>query len=75
MFYFLAAARYGGHAGLTSSGMSDLLSQLATVVTQVMTWVGTVASTIVDTPLLLFTTGFLAIGGAVGIFGRLLSKR
>lgn len=75
MFYFLAVARYGGHVGLTSSGMSDLLSQLATVVTQVMTWVGTVASTIVDTPLLLFTTGFLAIGGAVGIFGRLLSKR
>lgn len=59
---------------LTSSGMSDLLSELALVVTQVLTWVGTVASTIVSTPLLLVTTGFLMIGGAIGIFGRLLSK-
>lgn len=54
--------------------MADLLTSLALVVTQIMTWVGTVATTIVETPLLLFTTGFLAIGGAVGIFGRLLSK-
>lgn len=37
--------------------MASLLSTLGTVVTQVMTWVGTVASTIVDTPLLLLTTG------------------
>lgn len=59
---------------LSSSGMSDLLSELALVVTQVLTWVGTVASTIVSTPLLLVTTGFLMIGGAIGIFGRLLSK-
>lgn len=60
---------------LTSgSGMSDLLSELGLVVTQVMSWVGNVASTIVSTPLLLVTTGFLMIGGAIGIFGRLLSK-
>lgn len=57
-----------------STGMSDLLAQLALVVTQVMTWIGTVASTIVSTPILLLTTGFLVLGGAVGIFGRLLSK-
>lgn len=54
--------------------MASLLSTLASVVTQILTWVGSVASTIVDTPLLLFTTGFLALGGAIGIFGRLLSK-
>lgn len=54
--------------------MADLLSSLATVVTQILTWVSSVATTIVDTPLLLFTTGFLALGGAIGIFGRLLSK-
>lgn len=54
--------------------MASLLSDLSTVVTQIMTWVGTVASTITSTPLLLFTTGFLAIGGACAIFGRLLSK-
>lgn len=54
--------------------MTDLLGLLASVVTQVMTWVSTVASTIVSTPLLLLTTGFLVLGGAIGIFGRLLSK-
>lgn len=59
---------------LTSSGMADLLSELGTVVTQTLTWVGNVASTIVSTPILLFTTGILALGAAVGIFGRLLSK-
>lgn len=60
---------------LTSSDtMSSLLSELASVVTQVLTWVGNVASTIVNTPILLLTTGFLVLGGAVGIFGRLLSR-
>lgn len=54
--------------------MSSLLADLSTVVTQILTWVGNVATTITSTPLLLFTTGFLAIGGAIGIFGRLLSK-
>lgn len=54
--------------------MSTLLTELGSVVTQVMTWVSTVASTIVSTPILLLTTGFLVLGGAVGIFGRLLSK-
>ena len=54
--------------------MSSLLTDLGTVVTQVMTWVGNVASTIVGTPLLLLTTGFLVLGGAIGIFGRLLSR-
>lgn len=54
--------------------MAGLLADLATIVTQIMTWVGTIASTIVSTPILLLTTGFLVLGGAVGIFGRLLSK-
>lgn len=57
-----------------ASGMSELLTELGTVVTQVLTWVGNVATTIVDTPILLMTTGFLVLGGAIGIFGRLLSK-
>lgn len=57
-----------------ASVMSELLTELGTVVTQVLTWVGNVATTIVDTPILLMTTGFLVLGGAIGIFGRLLSK-
>lgn len=54
--------------------MSALLTELGTVVTQIVAWVGTVASTVTSTPILLLTTGFLVLGGAVGIFGRLLSK-
>lgn len=42
--------------------MAELLADLGTVVTQVMTWVGNVATTITDTPLLLLTTGFLVLG-------------
>lgn len=60
--------------GTTSSSMSTLLSELGSVVTQTLSWVGDVASTIVGTPILLLTTGFLVLGAAVGIFGRLLSK-
>lgn len=54
--------------------MQTLISDLATIITAIMTHVSTVASTIVGTPLLLLTTGFLFLGGAIGIFGRLLSK-
>lgn len=56
------------------SAMQSLLASLATIVTQVFTWVGNVATTITGDPLLLLTTGFLVLGGAVGIFGRLLSR-
>lgn len=54
--------------------MSTLLADLSLVVADVFEWVGTIASTITETPLLLLTTGFLVLGGAIGIFGRLLSK-
>lgn len=54
--------------------MSSLLTDLGTVVTQVFAWVTTIATTITSTPLLLLTTGFLVLGGAIGIFGRLLSR-
>ena len=54
--------------------MADFLSNISLVVTSIMSWVVTVCETIIDQPILLFTVGFLAIGGAVGIFGRLLSR-
>lgn len=56
------------------SAMQSLLNNLGTVVTSVIGWVGDVAEVVVDTPILLLTTGFLVLGGAIGIFGRLLSK-
>ena len=53
--------------------MSALITQFGTIATSIFSQVSTVATTIVDTPLLLFTTGFLFVGGCIGIFGRLLS--
>lgn len=54
--------------------MSTLITSFGEVATAIFTQVSEIASTIVDTPLLLFTTGFLFLGGCVGIFGRLLSR-
>lgn len=56
------------------TGMAALLKDLALIVTQVISWVGNVASTITSTPILLLTVGFLVLGGTIGIFGRLLSR-
>ena len=58
----------------TTTAMGSLLAQLGTVVTKVFGYIGDICSTIIDNPLLLMTTGFLLIGGCIGIFGRLLSK-
>lgn len=54
--------------------MADLLKDIALVAAEIFKNVATVASTITGTPLLLLTVGFLVVGGAVGIFGRLLSR-
>ena len=54
--------------------MESLLTQLGSVASAVITQVVAVCTLIVGQPLLLFTVGFLFIGGAIGIFGRLLSR-
>lgn len=54
--------------------MSTLLTDLTTVVTQIVSWVPQAVNTIVDNPFLLLTTGFLVFGGTIGIIGRLLSR-
>lgn len=54
--------------------MSSLLSDLGSVVTQTLTWVGNAVVTICSNPFLLLTTGVLMLGAAVGIIGRLLSR-
>lgn len=56
------------------SAMSEFLSDIGTIATNIFSTVGTVCSTIVGEPLLLLTVGFLFVGGAVGIVGRLLSR-
>ena len=55
--------------------MQAMLTDINAVVSQITTTVGSVCTTIVGQPLLLMTTGFLFLGGAIGIVGRMLSKR
>lgn len=54
--------------------MGALLNQLKLVVTAVLGYVGDICTTIAAQPVLLLTMGILLIGGAIGIFGRLLSR-
>ena len=54
--------------------MTELLTDIGVVVNQIFLSISSIANTIVSTPLLLFTVGFLFLGGCVGIFGRLLSR-
>lgn len=56
------------------TAMESLWTSVSTSAGEVLDLVGDVASTIVGSPILLLTTGFLVVGGAVGIFGRMLSK-
>lgn len=56
------------------TAMGSLLAQLKLVVSAVLTYVGDICTTIADQPILLLTMGILLIGGAIGIFGRLLSR-
>lgn len=51
--------------------MAEFLTSIGGAVTQYVTWLGTVGSTIVDTPLLLI--GFVPpiFGAAIGLFKRL----
>lgn len=54
--------------------MAALLANLGDVVTAILGYVGDICSTITAQPILLLTMGILLIGGAIGIFGRLLSR-
>ena len=56
------------------SAMGSLLNNLKPVVTAVLGYVGDICTTIAEQPVLLLTMGILLIGGAIGIFGRLLSR-
>lgn len=54
--------------------LQAFMTSIGDVVTAIVGWVGSAATTIVNTPLLLFSVGFFAIGGAIGILGRLLRR-
>ncbi len=55
--------------------MATFLATLGEIATAIWEQIGTITDTIMGSPLLLFTVGFLFVGGVVGIFGRLLSRR
>lgn len=54
--------------------MATLLSSLGEVVNAVIGYVGDICAEIASQPILLLTMGILLLGGAIGIFGRLLSR-
>ena len=54
--------------------VASLVGDLGSFATSIWSQITTVAATITTTPILLFTVGFLFVGGAIGIFGRLLSR-
>lgn len=54
--------------------MATFLSTLSTIITQMLTWVSSIGAAILADPILTFSLGVFALGAAVGIFGRLLSR-
>ena len=57
-----------------ATAMGGFLETMSEISTWIFGQIGTIGSTIMSTPFLLVTTGFLLVGGAIGIFGRLLKK-
>lgn len=60
---------------VTPMTMTQLLQSLGEVVTKALGWVTESVGTITSNPFILMSAGFLVLGGAVGILGRLLSRR
>lgn len=48
------------------------LEGLTTVFTQLMTWLGTLVTTIASNPLLLVSVGIFAVGAVIGLASRLI---
>ena len=54
--------------------MQNLIDLISPVVSMIFTTAGTVITTITGSPYLMFTTGFLVVGGAIKIVRSLLRK-
>ena len=57
------------------TAMQALLSDIGSVITQLLTWVGNVITTIVGQPLLLIPFAIFVVGACVGLFARLFGAR
>lgn len=55
--------------------MWTLTDRLQAVAASIWSVIVTISSTIVSNPLLLFTSGFLFLGGCIALFSRLLARR
>lgn len=53
-----------------SAGMVSL----GEIFTQIMTWVGTLVTTISSTPLLLLPVGIFVVGAVIGLASRLIGR-
>lgn len=57
------------------TAMEALLSAISSIVTQVLTWLGSVMNLYsASNPILILYLAFFVIGGCIGIFGRLLRR-
>lgn len=65
---FLTTTTEGG------ATMSELLTDLGSIGTWALNQIPSIGSAITDTPVLALGLGFFLIGGAIGIFGRLLHR-
>lgn len=59
---------------MEGTAMTAFLGSVAEIVTQILSWIPDVTAVIIADPFLLFTVGFLAVGGAIGLIGRLLAR-
>lgn len=50
------------------------LTTLGTIFTQIMTWVGSLVSTIASQPLLLIPVGIFVVGAVIGLASRLIGR-
>lgn len=51
-----------------------MLETLGTLVTQFMTWMGSVVTTIGQNQLLLIPIAIFCVGAAIGLFGRIFGR-
>ena len=52
--------------------VDNSLSALATIFTQIMSWMSSLVNTIVGTPLLLIPVGIFCVGAVIGLAKRLI---
>lgn len=50
------------------------MTSLGTIFTQIMTWVGSLVTTISSEPLLLLPVGIFVVGAVIGLSSRLIGR-